>query len=318
VQHTPAIPAGRPGALVERWAPLPRGKRLKNELIGASVRRVLELAVRLPGRAAIGLGTRLGRLAGKIASGERRRTERHLCTALGLRPGSPEARRLSLAVFEHLGRCAGELAWAWRSPDRVRELVRFAPGALETMRRLTADGRGTLFITGHLGNWELMAWAVQVAGFASAPVGRRSYDPGLNDLIGQWRSRWGSRILWRESPRIADEIVAALDRGVSVGLLVDQAVDLPSVEVPFFGRPARTVLGPAHLALARNASVALGWVHRRPDGLHVVSIEESPPPDAALPSRERVAAWTASWTAALERAVRDEPEQWVWMHDRWR
>ncbi|MBI5502407.1 MAG: lysophospholipid acyltransferase family protein [Deltaproteobacteria bacterium] len=297
--------------LPERWDSLSAGRRAKNRVIAAAARGTLELATGLPGRAAIGLGARLGRLAGQVARGERRRAERHLCAALGLTSGSAEARRLSLAVFEHLGRSAGELAWAWRSAERVRELVRFRPGALETMRRLTAGGRGVLFVTGHVGNWELLAWAVRLAGFPSSPVGRRSYDPGLTELMDSWRRRWGSTTLWRESPRIADEIVEAIEGGVSVGILIDQAVELPSVEVPFFGRPARTVVGPARLALARRIPVVVGWMHRRPDGVHVVEIAESP---VAAGVRQ----WVASWSATLERAIRDEPAQWVWMHDRWR
>ncbi|MBI5488102.1 MAG: lysophospholipid acyltransferase family protein [Deltaproteobacteria bacterium] len=297
--------------LPERWDSLSAGRRAKNRVIAAAARGTLELATGLPGRAAVGFGARLGRLAGRIATHERRRTERHLCTALGLENDSPEARRLSLAVFEHLGRSAGELAWAWRSAERVRELVRFRPGALETMRRLTAGGRGVMFVTGHLGNWELLAWAIRLAGFPSSPVGRRSYDPGLTELMESWRRRWGATTLWRESPRIADEIVGAIEGGVSVGILIDQAVDLPSVEVPFFGRPARTVVGPARLAQARGIPVVVGWMHRRPDGVHVVEIVESP-------ATGDVRAWIASWSATLERAIRDEPAQWVWMHDRWR
>jgi KDO2-lipid IV(A) lauroyltransferase len=313
-------------AVPERWSSLSRAKRLKNRLIAAAARIVLGLAVRLPGRMAIGLGAFLGRLAGRLARSERRRTEDHLVGALGLAPGFREAGRLSLAVFEHLGRCAGELAWAWRSPDRVRELVRFAPGALDTMRRLSADGRGVLFVTGHIGNWELMAWAIRVAGFASAPVGRRSYDPGLTELMERWRRRWGSTTLWRESPTIGEEIRSALDRGVSVGILIDQAVDLPSVPVPFFGRPARVVVGPVLLALARRYPVAVGWIRRRPEGYHVVEIVESVAPadessqlaENRKPKIEDALAWVTAWTATLERAIRDEPEQWVWMHDRWR
>lgn len=299
---------------MERWANLSRGRRLKNRLIAVAVRETLTGATRLPGTLAIGLGARLGRAVGRAAAGERRRVERHLCDALGLRPGDPATRRLALAVFEHLGRSAGELAWAWRDAERVRELARFAPGALETMRRLSAGGRGVLFVTGHLGNWELLSWAVRVAGIPCAPVGRSSYDPELNALIEAWRRRWGAGMLWRESPRITEEIAAAVDAGVSVGVLIDQATDLPSVRVPFFGRPARTIIGPARLALARKIPVAVGTIRRRPEGYHVIEVHESPPP----PGPDPAAAWTAAWTAALERAIRHEPEQWVWMHDRWR
>ncbi|MBN1771407.1 MAG: lysophospholipid acyltransferase family protein [Deltaproteobacteria bacterium] len=299
---------------MERWATLPRTRRLKNRLIAAAVRGALERATRLPGTLAVDLGARLGRTVGRVASGERRRVERHLCDAFDLHPDDPATRRLALAVFEHLGRSAGELAWAWRAAARVRALARFAPGALETMQRLTAGGRGVLFVTGHIGNWELMSWAVRVAGIPCAPVGRSSYDPGLNALIEAWRRRWGAGMLWRESPRIVEEMAAAIDDGVSVGVLIDQATDLPSVRVPFLGRPARTVIGPARLALARRIPVVVGTIRRRPEGYHVIEVDESPAPDGPDPAT----AWTAAWTAALERAIRHEPEQWVWMHDRWR
>lgn len=299
---------------MERWTALPRAKRLKNRLIGAAVRGTLEQATRLPGTLAVGLGARLGRTVGRVAGGERRRVERNLCDALGCRPDDPATRRLALAVFEHLGRSAGELAWAYRDAARVGALARFAPGALETLQRLTGAGRGVLFVTGHVGNWELMSWAVRVAGIPSAPVGRSSYDPELNALIERWRRRWGAGMLWRESPTIGDEIVAGVERGVSIGLLIDQATDLPSVRVPFFGRPARTVIGPARLALAHRIPVVVGWIRRRPEGYHVIEIRESPAPDGPDPA----VAWTAAWTATLERAIRDEPEQWVWMHERWR
>jgi KDO2-lipid IV(A) lauroyltransferase len=298
-----------------RWSNLPWRKRLKNRLIAGVVAAALAVAVRLPGRLAIGLGARLGRVAGRLARSERRRVERNLGEALGLQEGSAPVRRLALAVFEHLGRSAGELAWASRSADRVRALVRFVPGSLETMRRLSASGRGVLFVTGHLGNWELLAWAVQVAGIPSASVGRQSYEPRLTELIARWRRRWGALALWRESPDVAGEILAALGAGVSVGVLIDQATDLPSVTVPFFGRPARTVAGPARLALAHGLAVVIGRIRRLPDGTHVVRIDESPARSSAA---DPVAAWTATWTAALEEAIRDDPEQWVWMHDRWR
>lgn len=298
-----------------RWTGLPFRRRLKNRLIAGLVAIVLGLAVRLPGRLAIGFGAALGRLAGRIARRERHACETRISEALGLRPGSPEARRIAQGVFEHLGRSAGELAWAWRSADRVRELVRFAPGAIETMRRLSADGRGVLFVTGHLGNWELLAWAIRLAGIPSAPVGRQSWDPALDALIERWRTRWGAAALHRESPRIAEEMREAIANGVSVGVLVDQSTDLASVDVPFFGRPAPTIAGPARLALAHRFSVVVGWIRRRPDGTHVVEIEPSAPPEA---SPDPATEWTARWTATLERAIRDEPEQWVWMHRRWK
>jgi KDO2-lipid IV(A) lauroyltransferase len=90
--------------------------------------------------------------------------------------------------------------------------------------------------------------------------------------------------------------------------------------VPFFGRPARVVVGPALLALARRHRVAVGWIRRRPEGYHVVEIEESLPPakEERRTKNEDALTWLTSWTATLERAIRDEPEQWVWMHDRWR
>jgi KDO2-lipid IV(A) lauroyltransferase len=114
-------------------------------------------------------------------------------------------------------------------------------------------------------------------------------------------------------------LLAALARNRVVGLLIDQDIgDIPGVFVHFFGRPAWTPSGAASLALHRRCPIVPAFAHRRADGSHVVEVHPPLPEPAPGPKEDRVAELTAAATAAIERQVRAHPEQWVWLHRRWR
>jgi KDO2-lipid IV(A) lauroyltransferase len=104
-----------------------------------------------------------------------------------------------------------------------------------------------------------------------------------------------------------------------VGLLIDQDIrNIPGVFVPFFGRPAWTPSGAAMLSIRMRCPMIPGFIHRRPDGSHHVQIHPplEIPADGTL--EDKIQELTASATAVIERQIRAHPEQWVWMHRRWR
>jgi KDO2-lipid IV(A) lauroyltransferase len=104
-----------------------------------------------------------------------------------------------------------------------------------------------------------------------------------------------------------------------VGLLIDQDIrDIPAVFVDFFGHPARTPSGAAVLALRLGCPVVPTFSHRRADGSHIVEVSPPLPSPTEGPTEERIAQLTAAATAAIEHEIRCHPEQWVWMHRRWR
>jgi KDO2-lipid IV(A) lauroyltransferase len=217
----------------------------------------------------------------------------------------------------HIGSIAAEVIWLWRaSPLQVMSLC-----TMEGTEHLQAgldEGRGVILVTGHCGNWEILNARLCAAGIPMSAAVRAVYDPRLDRITNTLRSRFGLEAVPRGSDA-GRQLTAALNRNRVVGLLIDQDIrDIPSVFVPFFGRQAWTPSGAAALAIRHRCPTVPAFIHRRDDNTHHVVVHPpiQPPTEGRL--REKVAELTASSTAAIERQIRRNPEQWVWMHRRWR
>jgi KDO2-lipid IV(A) lauroyltransferase len=173
-------------------------------------------------------------------------------------------------------------------------------------------GRPVLILTGHCGNWELLAATLNRRGLGMAVVARELDDPLQQESLLRFRARFGTRTIVRGRPGAARELLRAVRTGGGLGMLIDQDTRVEGVFVDFFGRPAWTPIGAADLALRFRATVLPTFIERRPDGDHRATIH--PPLD--LPADP--AAATQAMTATIEAQVRRVPGQWVWMHRRWR
>ena len=174
----------------------------------------------------------------------------------------------------------------------------------ELVEETRAGGRGVIFVTGHLGNWEIAGSYFAARGVPIDAIARGAANPEFERWVTATRERLGMRIIHdseavRRTPR-------ALRENRVVAFLSDQgALGLASTYVPFFGRPAKTPRGPAVFAL------------RRPDGTFHLAIERVPVTETG--DRERdVDAIVATYTSMLETWVRRVPEQYFWQHRRWR
>jgi len=298
---------------------VPPYKRVKRSVRSVVVRAAIRLLAFVPLRPALAFATLVGRLGYALAGRTRRQMLAHLAIAFPERtPAEREA--IARASFLHLAWLAAEVATlrTWR--HRLREYVTFAPGAVERLLGFAAGGKGIVYVTGHVGNWELMAQ--RVAGeIPCATIARTGNDPRLTELIGRMRAEGKVETLWREDPATARAMIRCFKQGKLLGILIDQDTSVQSVFVPFFGRPAATPRGAADLALRFRAPVVVGWCRRRgprPGDGHLVDLVELPF-DADAADREAEAVrLTAACTAVLEEAIRANPAEWVWMHERWR
>lgn len=299
---------------------VPMGKRLRRGIRSALIRAAAAVLSFLPLRPALALGAFGGRLAWHLAPRSRRLSLAHLAIAF---PEMPEAerRRIGRECFEHLGRSAMEVA-AVRSLDaRLEAYVSFAGDGERLLHETLRRGRGMVFVTGHLGNWELMARRVARSGIPNTVVAKAGGDRGLNVLAERFRASGGVTTLWREDPGAGRAIIRTFREGKALGLLVDQDTRVQGLFVPFFGRPAFTPRAAADLALRFRAPVMVATTRRRgmrPGDGHLVEITEvACDPDA--PDREaEVIRLTAACTRILEGAIRRSPKEWVWMHERWK
>jgi KDO2-lipid IV(A) lauroyltransferase len=270
----------------------------------------------LPIRWALALGRSLGRVARRFDGEGRRRAERQLVERLGV--SEAEARRLSVAVYENAGMIAAEIAQQPRLSTRLADYVALGEEDRRILQAASEPGRGVIFVTGHVGNWELLAQRVALEGFDAVTLARGAPNPFLGAWIVERRRRGGLATINRGDPRAARDMLSAMKRGALLGVLLDQDTKVPSIHVPFFGAPASTPVAAAELALRRNAPIVTGFIRRRPDGAgHEVRLERFDAPESG-DKAERVEAVTAALTKRIEDAIRASPAEWVWFHARWK
>ena len=279
-------------------------------------RTFLEVGGRLPLRLGRAIGPQLSATAFKLMSRSRKRIDSHLEIAF---PELDQDRRdaLRAACIRHFGLMLAEVAWMWRARPAQIEAICEIEGR-EHLDAALENGRGAMFVTGHCGNWELLSARLPIAGVPLVTAVRKLDDTRLDNLVTTMRTRFGTQILPR-GPAAGRQLARALGRGGVGALLLDQDIkDIPGVFVPFFGRPARTPSGAAMLSIRMRFPLLPGFIHRCADGTHkgVVHPPLPIPTDGTL--EDKVEELTAAATAAIERQIRKYPEQWVWMHRRWR
>jgi KDO2-lipid IV(A) lauroyltransferase len=302
--------------------PPPISKRVKRAVRSALLRALLIVLSRLPLRPALAAGRLAGWLAWRVLRGERRLVLEHLALAFPEKSAA-ERRAIGEASLIHLGQVALEIVTLRRRGRRLAEEVAIAPGGEALIRRALARGRGVVFAAGHIGNWELTARRLALVTRAGpgAVIARRGGLPWADEAIQALRAEGGVETLWRDDPSTGRRLIRLLRGGGSLGLLIDQDTRVQGVFVPFFGRLAFTPRAAADLALRFEAPLLAVTSHRRGPRAgagHEIQVVEVPY-DArpADPDREAERI-TAEATAVHERAIREHPSEWVWMHRRWR
>jgi Kdo2-lipid IVA lauroyltransferase/acyltransferase len=238
----------------------------------------------------------------------------------GLRRAFPEwteedRRAMGRAAYRQLGRSLAEVALARNLRDAdLDDLVRF--DNWEVYESARALGRGVVVAVAHFGNWEVLARACARRGVPLTAI-TRALRGRLNQQLLAARREGGLRELPDKGSTGA--ALRLLRRGETLAVVVDQNMR-PSrgVFVDFFGTPACTTPAAAVLALRSGAPLLAAFPVRAADGTHRVRLEGpfSPPPGAR--GRSAVLALTQEVTRAVERAVRERPDHWFWVHRRWK
>ena len=262
----------------------------------------------MPLRAGRAAGRVLGAMAWFVARRDRRKAIENMRIAF---PDWTDAHRrgVARAMFRHLGASLFEIVWlpnldqnmtALEGVDRLLEMVR--------------SGRSIVAFTGHCGNWEWLAYSVAKLGVPVTVLQRERPEAGLGEFIASIRRGAGIETIDRGTTAAGRELIRAMRKPGVVAFLIDQSIRAESAKVPFFGRPALTPIGPATLAIRTGAAAMAVFIERRADGTQLVRclapIETKRDDDPI--------ALTARMTEEIEKQIRRVPEQWVWMHDRWR
>jgi KDO2-lipid IV(A) lauroyltransferase len=179
------------------------------------------------------------------------------------------------------------------------------------------SNRPLMFVTGHFGNWEMGGYVLGLLGMKTHAVARPLDNPYLDDFLRQFRERTGQKLLAKKGD--FDQMQAILAKGGVIGTLGDQDAGQRGLFVDFFNRPASTHKAIALLALEFN--VPLLVVHNRRTGgplEYEVRLEDVVLPEEYAAAPDAVRAITQRFTLALERGIRLAPEQYFWLHRRWK
>ncbi len=230
---------------------------------------------------------------------------------------SAERKRILRGVFTSLGRQLAELCQFPRyTPKNIDEVVVY--DGLENYEKAYARGKGVLFLTAHFGGWELSAFAHSLHGHWLHIVMRPMDNPYLDRMIEHYRTMYGNKTVAKDD--FVRGLLAAMKAGETVGILMDTNMTPPQgVFVNFFGIAACTASGLARIALRTNAAVVPGFtIWDKALGKYRLRF------DPALDLIQRgdlekdIVANTQMFTKVIEDYVRKYPDQWLWVHRRWK
>jgi KDO2-lipid IV(A) lauroyltransferase len=277
--------------------------------------------LRLPPRSlARRVGAGMGWLAWILLGRLRRVGMRNLELAF---PEKPEAERKH--ILRQLYRTLGwQIAEFCQMPKyTIKKTAKFVEydgleRYLNAKKRALARKSGVLVVTGHLGAWELSSFYHSLCGYPMGMVIRRLDNPMVDALVNRIRCLHGNRVLHKDD--FARALLGAMRGGETVGILMDTNMTPPQgVFVPFFGIPACTASGLARVAQKTDAVVLPGclmWDDAR--GKYILNFGEEIELVKTADAEADIVANTALFTQAIEGYVRQYPEQWLWVHRRWK
>ena len=261
-----------------------------------------------------GLGRFIGFLFGRVA--RHHRVEAFAQLERSMPELSPsEVKRIINTMYRYQGVNGVEMIWySTRGLETVDAAVEVE--GMEHFEAARERGKGVLALTGHVGNYELMPMATATKGYKISAVVKRIKNEAVNEVVEALRSHDGLTFL--STKNVYKDCLKALRRNEIVGMIIDQNMTREEgVFVDFFGEPACTTPGLAYMSAQSRAPVVPAFIYRKPGGGFVLRIHPlmEPPADRS-PSATHEA--TQRYTQAVEDAVRAAPEQWIWMHRRWK
>jgi len=228
-----------------------------------------------------------------------------------------ERRALARAVTRHFARSALDAIRIQRlRPEELLASVDMS--GWDNVERAMSHERGVFFLTAHIGSWEVAALVIGLKLEAGLSVVNRPLDnPLLEVELDRLRRLYGNHVFGKRS--IVREMLTQLKAGGGVGILIDQRVrEDKGVEVPFFGHPAWTPGILARMASKTRAPVVPTFALRDQPGHYRLRFEEPVMVDDLAETECEEAPLTTRYMAILEAAIRENPDQWLWYHDRWK
>ncbi len=259
----------------------------------------------------------LARVAYRLDRRHRHVALENLRASFGPLYNDAQREQIVRGVYEHFFGILMEILQIPRKlhPETWRRYIQLR-GHEPVLDRLL-DGGPLVMVSGHFGNWEMAGYLFGVFGFPPNSVARVLDNPHLDQFLKRFRERTGQRMIAKKGGY--DEMHAVLNSGGVLAFLADQDAGRSGTFVDFFGRPASTHKAIALLAIEYQAPIVVGYARRVGPGFrYEVGCDEVIDPSQLQGTADDVALLTQRYTQSLERVVRLAPEQYFWLHRRWK
>ncbi len=282
--------------------------------------RALEwLSVHLPRPVVLAFMGGLAKFVWRVLPKERKKVLAHLRLAFEGAKTEEEIQDLGEKVFQNLAWTAVDALRAplYKQKHLTEQLIRIEPDVFKKIDEALSKGKGLICLTGHIGNWELITLSVLGFGdYRGGVIGRKIYYEPFNQVLEKIRIACNAKIFYREDP--VKDVLKSLRKNEVIGILPDQDVDSIEGEfINFFGTPAYTPTGPAKLSIASGAPILPVFMLREKNKYRFVA-RDLIWPEIKTTKEEASAQMTKEWSLVVEDVIRQYPEQWVWMHRRWK
>jgi Kdo2-lipid IVA lauroyltransferase/acyltransferase len=267
----------------------------------------------LPYNIAVGLGGLCGRAVYVMLARYRKLTQEHLEIAFNGSLTKKQINLIARSVFINLGMGLAEVLSLPKIKNRLDRLIDIE--GIEKIDKALSRGRGAIVLSAHFGNWELIPIYFASKGYPSNVVARPIYYEKYNEWVSFLRNSMGVNVIYRtDSPK---RMVKLLKENQLLGIVADQ--DIKSVEgvfVDFFGKKANTPSAPVKLAHSVKTPLIPMLIVRC--GLRHKIYVEDPILVEDVSGEDWIESYTQKWSDVIESYIRKYPEQWVWMHKRWK
>ncbi|MEX2672076.1 MAG: lysophospholipid acyltransferase family protein [Phycisphaeraceae bacterium] len=263
-------------------------------------------------KSAVGLGSLLYRHSRR----HRERAHEHLRMAM---PDLPEARIAEIAEcsMQHFLKLGTEVMFTTRLIQQDTWAHHVHLHNLQESLDLVLSDRPTILVTGHYGNWEVLGYVMGLLGIDLSAIARPIDNPLVNRWLLGVRERRGMRIITKFGA--TDSMVDVLENGGTLAFIADQNAGNKGMFVPFFDRLASTYKSIGLLALRYNAPVICGYARRWNTGFGFdVGTTDIIRPEDWQQAEDPLFYLTARYTRAIETMIREDPQQYLWLHRRWK
>ncbi|MGB3082368.1 MAG: lysophospholipid acyltransferase family protein, partial [Candidatus Omnitrophota bacterium] len=265
----------------------------------------------MPIRLNLWLARRLGVLAYYLSGRRKQIAYANLKAAFSKEKTPYEIKHIAKNVYVQAAQTFAELLSLTKvNTQYLEKYIKFRHR--DRLEKASKNSKGLIFISAHFGSWELMIATSITIGHPLHILARDQKMKRLNELLHRIRESKGNTVI-RKGMDIKN-IFQVLRRGDSIGILGDQNAGPTGTLLDFFGRPASTAIGPYRFAQKTGAWVLPAFMHRVKGPYHEVVLEEP----MIIGKNEDITPYAQAYNRLLEKHVREDPDQWFWMHKKWK